>query len=440
MKKGMNGTMIRKLKDSWLSIILAIVVIFSIVLSFFIWVAPYNNATHNRGDAGNVKQFNLQSIGDIYLPTEVVRVKSDGSAEMLYGQRDNLVLTSRNIINKWHFGNPTRVSHDDQQHYLDMLRMPKTMVLSYYYPVPTAVFNQVYSQDLNTKRMGRVTRIVLPLNNRNTAYLLNDSNFAVYRVHLSKNQNQKLNSLLASTGGGQVNVDRRVIDHRIYSFYMRGITLPSFAYQVETQKIDNVTHNLMNDTNGNNISTSNKGNITVYQNGTNKRLTYNHETKTISYDNYLGKNNNLSTTQLYNTLYQRLTKTGVVMDSMRFDQFNEKQQAITYVPYVEGFPVYSPDGYGTVKISENYEGVERYRYSLYSLQTPVPTNAEKVKLPSTAAVVNELRQSGKYKEISGIRVGYNWDSQSTDEKTVTLKPTYFVDYHGTWINYQELLK
>ena len=128
------------------------------------------------------------------------------------------------------------------------------------------------------------------------------------------------------------------------------------------------------------------------------------------------------------------------MDSMRFDQFNEKQQAITYVPYVEGFPVYSPDGYGTVKISENYEGVERYRYSLYSLQTPVPTNAEKVKLPSTAAVVNELRQSGKYKEISGIRVGYNWDSQSTDEKTVTLKPTYFVDYHGTWINYQELLK
>ena len=190
--------------------LLALVVIFSIVLSFFIWVAPYNNATHNRGDAGNVKQFNLQSIGDIYLPTEVVRVNGDGSAEMLYGQKENLVLTSRNIISKWRFGNPTRVSHDDQQHYLDMLRMPKTVVLSYYSPVPTAVFNQVYSQDLNTKRMGRVTRIVLPLNNRKTAYLLNDRNFAVYRVHLFQNHNQKLKSLLASKSGGRVNVDRRV--------------------------------------------------------------------------------------------------------------------------------------------------------------------------------------------------------------------------------------
>lgn len=436
----MNGMMIRKLKDSWLTILLALVVIFSIVLSSFIWVSPYNNATHNRGDAGNVKQFNLQSIGDIYLPTEVVRVNGDGSTEMMYGQKKNLIVTTRQIVSKWHFGNPTRVGHDDQQHYLDMMRMPNTAVISYYSSIPTAIFNQVFSQDLNVKRMGRVTRIVMPLDNKKTAYLLNDRNFSVYRVRLSRNHNQELAALFNSKDGGRVNVDRRVIAHRVYSFYMRGITLPSLAYQVNTQEIDNVTHNLMNDTNGNNISTTKKGDLSIYQNGTNKRLTYNRKDKTVNYNNYLGKGNNLSTTQLYNTLYQRLTKTGAVMDTMRFDQFNERQRAITYVSYVEGFPVYSPNNYGMVEISENHEGVEHYRYSLYSLQTPLPTSAERVRLPSTSAVVNELRQNDKYKEITGIRVGYSWDNQLTDDKTVTLKPTYFVNYHGSWVNYRDLLK
>lgn len=432
--------MLRNLKNNWLSIFLAVAVIVSIILSFFIWVDPYSNATRNRTDTTSTKQFNIQSIGDIYLPTEVVRVNGDGSAVMLYGQQKNLMLTTRNIVSKWHFAAPTRISHNDQQRYLDTMRIPKTVVLSYYSPVPTAIFNQVFSQDLNSRRIGKVTRIVLPLNGSSTAYLLNDQDFAVYRIRLHGNNNQQLNALMHSKSGSQVNVDRRVMGHRVYSFYMRGITLPSFAYQVDTQKIGDVTHGLINGTNNGNFSTTNKGNTMVYQNGTNKRMSYNRQTKMVNYYNYLGKNSNLTTSQLYSTLYQCLTKTGVVMDSMRFDQFNEKQQAITYVPYVEGFPVYSPNEYGLVRISDNYEGLEHYHFSLKSLQTPVPTNVARVKLPSTSAVVNELRQSDKGKEITGIRVGYNWDDQASDEKTVTLRPTYFVNYRGTWVNYQELLK
>lgn len=432
--------MLRKLKNSWLSIFLAVVVIVSIILSFFIWVDPYSNTIRNHTDTTSTKQFNIQSIGDIYLPTEVVRVNDDGSAQTLYGQKKNLVLTTRNIVSKWNFGSPTRISHDDQQRYLDTMRIPKTVVLSYYSPVPTAIFNQVFSQDLNGHRISEVTRIVLPLNGSSTAYLLNDQNYAVYRLRLHANHNRQLNSLMHSRNGNRVTVDRRIMGHRVYSFYMRGITLPSFAYQVDTQKIGDVTHGLINGTNNGNFSMTNKGDTLVYQNGTNKRMSYNRQTKMVNYYNYLGKNSNLSTSQLYSTLYQRLTKTGVVMDSMRFDHFSERQRAITYVPYVEGFPVYSPNEYGLVKISDNYEGLEHYHFSLKSLQTPVPTNAAKVRLPSTSAVVNELRQSGKGKDISGIRVGYNWDDQDNDDKIVTLRPTYFVNYHGSWVNYQELLK
>lgn len=128
------------------------------------------------------------------------------------------------------------------------------------------------------------------------------------------------------------------------------------------------------------------------------------------------------------------------MDSLRFDQYNAKQQAITYLPYVEGFPVYNSNGYGAVKIAENREGVDRYRFSLYSLQTPLPSNRRRIKLPSTLAVTNQLKQSVKYKDITGIRVGYCWANQDAGSKSVTLTPTYFVNYHGTWVNYQDLLK
>lgn len=68
----------------------------------------------------------------------------------------------------------------------------------------------------------------------------------------------------------------------------------------------------------------------------------------------------------------------------------------------------------------------------------MPVNKKMTTLPSSAVVFNGLRNAGKNKDIKGMRIGYQWSS-SQNNKTVTLTPTYYLKYHGSWVNYENLV-
>lgn len=69
----------------------------------------------------------------------------------------------------------------------------------------------------------------------------------------------------------------------------------------------------------------------------------------------------------------------------------------------------------------------------------MPIKESRVKLPPSSVVYNELRQAGKDKDITGLRIGYRWDDQNADSKVVKLEPTYYIYYHGKWVAYQTLI-
>ena len=124
---------------------------------------------------------------------------------------------------------------------------------------------------------------------------------------------------------------------------------------------------------------------------------------------------------------------------MRFDSVNEKKQTIVFRSYVEGFPIFNEHGYGAVKLQANADGVDRGQLSLFGLGIPLPIKESRVKLPPSSVVYNELRQAGKDKDITGLRIGYRWDDQNADSKVVKLEPTYYIYYHGKWVAYQTLI-
>ncbi len=133
-----------------------------------------------------------------------------------------------------------------------------------------------------------------------------------------------------------------------------------------------------------------------------------------------------------------LAGTGVPLDSLRYDTYSNKNEAITYRSFVEGFPIFNDQGYGTVQIQNNQDGAERYHFSLYSLQVPVAVNSKKTSLPSSAVVFNGLRNAVKLKEITGMRIGYDWKTNQSSN-VVTLTPTYYLRYRGNWENYENLI-
>lgn len=90
--------MIKKLRSNWLTIALTLVVLFSLVLSGIIWTDPFQyERPHRETTSTQSQQFTTQSMGDVYLPTTIVRTNNDGKQVLLYSQRANLVNNVKKI-------------------------------------------------------------------------------------------------------------------------------------------------------------------------------------------------------------------------------------------------------------------------------------------------------------------------------------------------------
>ena len=142
-----------KIKENWLSILLAVVVILSMLLSALLWTNSlgYEWFANNDAEKGTTQQTALQSVGDIYLPTQVILTKSDESQQLLYGQKKNLILTLRNDMQKWQLSGFRRVAHDSSTTYMNYLRNDDSIMLSYPDAMATGIFNQTFSQSVDSQ-------------------------------------------------------------------------------------------------------------------------------------------------------------------------------------------------------------------------------------------------------------------------------------------------
>lgn len=432
--------MIKKLKSNWLTIALTLVVLVSFILSGIIWTNPFQyERPHRENSTSSSQQFTTQSMGDVYLPTTIVRTGKDGQQNLLYSQRANLINDVQRNLCDWKLGRTSEVKTNNCDVYLSYLRNRHSLMLSYPDNVTGEVFNETFDQSIDTNRVKGINHIVIPLNGTHEIYLLRDYHYEVYRVRVNKGDFAKLPKIGRHVR--PIPVDHKIIKGNAMMVYPHGFTLPKLAYQVSDQRINNLSTNLLSTNRHTSVTSHEDSDKTVYTDGTNRHLIYDHTNGTVDYENDIGNSNVVATGQLYAHFYNILVKTGMPLDNIRFDQAKDHNRTFIYRTYVEGFPIINTDGYGGAKLQASQSGVERYWMSLYTVQVPLPLSGDQdVKLPSTTSVLNELHASNQFKDITDLRVGYLWKGNSQDSKVVKLVPTYFVKYHHRWVDYTELLK
>lgn len=434
--------MIRWIKNNGLGVALTIAVVISVIFSGIIWLYPERTGSsfQRTSNDNSVQQESAQTLGSIYLPTQVVTTKSNGTQYLNYGQKRNTILTVREAIEKWGLNRLSTVRTNNIDVYLSYLRNPNSLMVSYPDRVPTEVFNEAFSTDLNSSRAPWINHIVIPLNGSDSIYLLADKNYAIYRVRVSAGNLAKLKSL--ARGGRRIPVDYQIINGSAVLLSRHSFHLPVYGYQVTTKNADNLTQNLLSATSLSSLNNRSNGDVTTYHSGANRQVAYNHSLGTLIYQNFQSRNNDESSSELFNNLYSRLNGIGADLENVRYDSFNRSSSVITYRSYVNGFPIYNNNGYGSFRMQRTKSGLERYQLSIYSIQVPLPINSAKVKLPSSTTVLNQLKQSGKYSNIRNMRIGYTWQTQTKGARSdaVRLVPTYYVNYRGNWVDYQTLTK
>ena len=428
--------MIKWMKTNLLPLGVIIAVVISVVLSISVWINPYQANRIPASNSTSSTNDSLTSMGSVYQANQVVVTKQDGSQQLLYNQKRNPALTIQQALTKAKMSGLNRVANGDSGKYLDYLRMTNTVTISFPDQISMTVFNQVFDQSLDADRLATVNYVVVPLNDRSRVYLLADQGKKVYRVKVDQLSLKTIKQSLK--GGRRVDVDHKIVNGTPILSYPHEYTLPTYSYDVSQHNVDNLAQTLLATANSNTIDTERNGNQIIYTNGNSHRMTYNRQTGSIQYDNYLGKDQKYGRQSLESHLYNRLKKLSIDLTGIYFDTVSQAGQTVTYRSFVQGFPIFSSRNYGTILIKSNNDGMERYQLSNYYLGLPQTSDGTTVTMPSSAVVSNALKESGQLKKVKGMRIGYTWNNDDTE--TVTLEPTYYVYYNGNWVPYQTLLK
>ncbi len=418
------------------------------------------------------------------LPTKAVETNEKGTQNQLYSPKANLILSVKKELEDWKLGRTNVVKQNNSDVYLSYLRRRNSLMLTYpdevpssvfnetfsqsidtdrvnqinhiviplngqheirrnslmlTYPdeVPSSVFNETFSQSIDTDRVNQINHIVIPLNGQHEIYLLGDHHYSVYRVRVEKGKFNRIRQLLKSMD--RIPVDHKIINGIAVMMYPRPFELPALGYQITAQNIDTLSASLMSTNQHTTITANRNGNETTYTDGTNRRLIFNRQNGTLKYENYLSKDDRESTSQIFPHFYNKLTTIGIPLDNLRYDEVSEHGRRLNYRAYVNSFPIFNSDGYGEVTLESTSGGNERFWLSLYSLQVPLPIDHQMVKLPSSADVINQLHATNRMRDIKDLRVGYIWKTDK-DSHVVKLVPTYFIKYRGHWVEYTELEK
>lgn len=177
-----------KLRRFILPILLTILILLSVVLSMYIWLNPsrYEHESKVSTTSSN-SSLTTRTIDDIYLPTQLIHTNSQGGQSLLINKNVSLVSQFSEQLRKWDARSISKVRITSAKSYRALLNGTDSYVLNFPDSITVSMFNTVFKQHLSNFRSSEFSRIVIPVNDTNHIYFLNDDHHEIYSVRLKKN-------------------------------------------------------------------------------------------------------------------------------------------------------------------------------------------------------------------------------------------------------------
>ena len=437
--------MTHKLRRLLLPITLTCLIIISVALSIYIWSNPSRYERENKvSTTSSNATLATRTIDDIYLPTQLIHTDSAGKQTLLINKNVSLVSQFKEQISKWKAESISKVRITSAKSYAALLNGDDSYVLNFPDSVTVSMFNTIFNQNLKNFRSSEFSRIVIPINDTDHLYLLNDSKHQIYSVHLKNKSLTSMKQVLQANKVKAIAVKMTYENNNTYIDYTQPVKMQHYSYLMSKLSASETANRLLDADGNSTVTVHNRNGSQEYTTGSYKRMTVKTKLSTVYFEDYsdLGSSRQLSFTSQLQKSYTRLVALGVPMDNIRYYGYDSTSSSVIYRSYVEGFPIFNQTETGDVRIQMTATGQDRYYFSLDSLQVPVPTTGKKqsVTLPSSTSVLKKLIAAGyKDSKIGTIELGYQWSQNKSSKLVIDLTPTYYVNYNGAWRTYTSML-
>ncbi|MFT8399661.1 MAG: two-component system activity regulator YycH [Lentilactobacillus diolivorans] len=420
-------------------IALTIAVVVSLTLSVVLWTNPANYRSKQNSEQNPQTEQLSKPKSYVYTPIQAVHTNSDGTQEILVNRLVNAVTEIKKTMQGYHDAKIKTLSRDSQTKYLNIANRPDSIMLNYSSPVSIKVVDQIVNHRFKNFPNHTVNRIVLPTNNSTKLYLLNDKNFAVYQVSVQHHDLKSLNKVL-DMNIRTIPASLRLFNKQPMVYVDDSVQMQPYKYLVDRQSQDYFVSRLMNNEESQNVTAKRRRNLLIYSDQNSLQLTFNSQTRMVEFSDYRTNKDQRAITSVLNNSYKDLVKLGLPLDNVRFFRYDTKTRTVMYRTFVEGFPIFRANGFGTISTRIMNSSAKRLNFSLDNPEVPIPSKRGYTTLPATEVVIRRLVARGyKTKDIQQMRIGYGWQKDKESQLLINLIPDWYIYYNNQWHSYTSLM-
>lgn len=418
---------------------LTIAVVISLTLSVVLWTNPANYRTNKQTAQSPQTQQMIKPKRFVYTPVQAIHTNANGNQQIMVNKLVNTVTEVKKTMKNYQNPKIKTLSKNSKVDYFRIANQTDSIMLNYSDTVSMRAVDYIVKNRFRKLPNYKINRIVLPTNNSTKLYLLYDKNFTVYEVDVKKHSLKSLNKVLKMDMRTQP-ATFKLLNNIPTVYVTTAVQMQPYKYLIDRQSDDYYVSRLLNTQDSTNVSVKRRKNMTIYGDQSSLQLTFNSNNRMAEFSDFRPNKNHRNLTSAINESYKNVTKLGLPMDNVRFFSYDAKNRTFMYRTYVEGFPIFRANSFGTVSTRTLNSSAQRMRFSLDNPEIPLPSNKGYVSLPSTETMLKRLQRSGyDIKDISKVRLGYTWKKDSASPLLIDLNPEWYVYFHNQWRSYTSLI-
>jgi regulatory protein YycH of two-component signal transduction system YycFG len=421
-------------------IALTIAVIVSLTLSVVIWTNPANYKNRQNSTQTTQTQAVTKPKRYVYSPTQAIHTDESGNQVILVNRLANSVAEVQKTMRGYQNVSLKTLSTKSEDKYFQIANRPNSIMLSYGSPVSMKIVNEITNKKFKKLPNHSVTRIVLPTDDSSKLYLLNDQNFAVYQVNVKKHSLKALNDVL-KMNFRRVPASIQLLNGRPMVYVRNQLQLQPYKYLIDRQSEDYYVSRLLNNRESQSSTTvKRRKNLVTYSEQNNLQLAFDSKTRMGTFSDFRTNKDQRNVTSVLNDSYNQLVDLGLSLDSVRFFNYDTSTRTVMYRTFVEGFPIFRQNGFGTISSQILNSSAKRLKFTLDNPEVPIPTDQSYRTLPATETVIRRLVAHGyQQKAIKQLQLGYGWRRDKSSQLLINLIPDWYVNYQGHWRSYSSMI-
>ncbi|MCA9765558.1 MAG: regulator of WalKR [Carnobacterium sp.] len=415
--------------------LLIILILLSLVLMWGIWTGPsqYDNQTGNEQKKSSSVVIKRQ-LSRVFGPSQIV-LHHSGQARMT--MKKEVLASSNEVFNEIKLDRleePINFSSEDYQ--TELNQVDDKIEWLYFKNIPFGVINNLFSNLQEEYSEKTFDRIYLTEKNPSEINFYNTAEKLLYTSEIEEIGQEQLLAAVHRQGVPYRFVEIREIGEKYIYLPINEIKLPCLTYMVEIQPNSLFIGRLFDDTSEVREKRSEQS---VQYLDYISEMRINEETNILNYYRNRSSSKAMPLTETLMLSFKELTIYENWSDEIHFFDYNKQTNEVTYRRYIEGFPVFSPTGYGATYLTVVEDGMSRLQVPMVVAQTPISDEKNQKTLQSGSDLLKELAEKNyTLNMIDDIKIGYTWTNNLESDRVITLDPNWYIYTEGSWINVQEL--